>query len=87
MTHQDILDRVRAVVSEVLGIEPGQLTPATRLGPEFNVDSMQLVTLMIALDEEFDLELDAEGFSNPEITLDGIAEAIGGLLASAGRGE
>ncbi len=80
-----IFNRVRAVASEVLEIPPERLLPTTRLGREFDIDSMQLVTLMIGLDEAFDLEIDTERFSDPDVTLAAIAESLRELLKQAGR--
>ena len=75
----DTLERFRRCAVEVLDVEAPQLVIEASFADDLEADSLDLVELVMALEEEFDIEVD-------ESELDGIAtvgEAI--ELVSAKR--
>lgn len=53
-----ILERVKEVISEQLGIEDvGTITMDTTFIDDLGADSLDIVELIMALEEEFDMEI------------------------------
>jgi acyl carrier protein len=62
-TATSVEDRVRDVVCENLGVNPEQLTRQTSFRDDVGADSIDVVELVMALEEEFEItipEADAE---------------------------
>jgi len=55
-----VFERVRAIVCEQLGVEEEQVTPTTSFVEDLNADSLDLVELIMALEEEFGDEAQIE---------------------------
>ena len=51
-----VFDRVRKIVVEQLGVEEGDVTPQTSFVDDLNADSLDLVELIMAMEEEFSRE-------------------------------
>ncbi|WP_208027927.1 MULTISPECIES: acyl carrier protein [Rhabdothermincola] len=68
----DTFDRFKKCAVEVLAVEEDQITPDARFGDDLDADSLDLVELVMALEEEFDISVD-------ESELDGI-ETVGQAL-------
>ncbi len=54
----DILDRFRKCAVEVLSVDADQITPTAKFGDDLDADSLDLVELVMALEEEFDISVD-----------------------------
>jgi len=48
-----VFDRVKRIVVEQLGVEPEKVTPEASFVDDLNADSLDLVELIMALEEEF----------------------------------
>jgi acyl carrier protein len=48
-----VFERVRAVIVEQLGVKEEEVVPSASFIEDFNADSLDLVELMMALEEEF----------------------------------
>lgn len=48
-----VFERVKKVVVDQLGVEEGQVTPNASFTDDLNADSLDLVELIMALEEEF----------------------------------
>ncbi len=57
----DIEQKVCDVVAEQLGIERSKITPDSRVFQDLNVDSLELVELIIEVEEAFDVTLPDDG--------------------------
>jgi acyl carrier protein len=55
-----VFDRVKAIVVEQLGVEGDQVTPQSKFVEDLGADSLDVVELVMALEEEFDLEIPDE---------------------------
>lgn len=72
-------ERVFRVVAEHMGAEYKKLTPNTRLVEDLNADSLDKVELVMALEEEFDIEIsdqEADDVTDNDATLITLAEFI-----------
>ena len=66
-----VFERVRKIIVEQLGAEEGDVTPQTSFVDDLNADSLDLVELIMAMEEEF-----SQGGKSMEIS-DEDAEKIG----------
>jgi acyl carrier protein len=51
-----VFERVRKIVVEQLGVEENDVTPQTSFVDDLNADSLDLVELIMAMEEEFSKE-------------------------------
>jgi acyl carrier protein len=66
-------ERFKKCAVEVLAVDPAKVTVDAKFGDDLDADSLDLVELVMALEEEFDVTVD-------EDELDGI-ETVGQALA------
>ena len=66
---QELFARFRACAVEVLSVPEEKVTPEARFGDDLDADSLDLVELVMALEEEFDISV-------PEEELEGV-ETVG----------
>ena len=57
---QEIFDRVKKIVIEQLEVEPDSVTAQANFATDLNADSLDTVELVMALEEEFDIEIPDE---------------------------
>ena len=67
--NDEKFDRFKKCVVDVLSVEPEKVTMEAKFGDDLDADSLDLVELVMALEEEFGVEV-------PEEELDGI-ETVG----------
>ena len=65
MANDEKFDRFKKCVVDVLSVEPERVTMEAKFGDDLDADSLDLVELVMALEEEFGVEV-------PEEELDGI---------------
>jgi acyl carrier protein len=53
MATLTITQRVDSIVKEVLRVDPAKIIPSSRFKEDLGADSLDLVTLIMALEEEF----------------------------------
>jgi acyl carrier protein len=53
-------ERVRGIIVELLGKEEGEIAPASRFREDLEADSLDLVELIMAFEEEFGGEISDE---------------------------
>jgi len=61
MDKNEILTRVKDVVSNVLKVESSEITDESNFIFDLGADSMQSVELVAGFEEEFDIEMDQDG--------------------------
>jgi acyl carrier protein len=57
---QEIFDRVKKVVIEQLEVNPDDVTPEASFANDLGADSLDTVELVMALEEEFNIEIPDE---------------------------
>jgi acyl carrier protein len=61
MNEAEIFDKVKKIVIEQLSVEPAEkVTPQANFANDLNADSLDTVELVMALEEEFDIEIPDE---------------------------
>jgi len=58
--EKTIEQRVRAIITEQLGVNPDQVTPDAKFIEDLGADSLDTVELVMALEEEFGQEIPDE---------------------------
>ncbi len=81
MVDLEIFRRVLKVVAEVLSVPESSLTGSVKIKEDLGADSMQVVTLMIALDDEFDAEFDIDDLPVGDVTIDWVCDFVHAALA------
>ena len=57
MSEKSIEEKVKDIIVEQLGVNPEQVTPAASFIGDLGADSLDTVELVMALEEEFGLEI------------------------------
>ena len=60
MTTKPVEDRVKEIIVEQLGVDEGDVTPAAKFIEDLGADSLDTVELVMAFEEEFDIEIPDE---------------------------
>lgn len=60
MSETDIFAKVKKIVVEQLGVEEHKVNPAASFADDLGADSLDTVELVMALEEEFDIEIPDE---------------------------
>ena len=56
----DAVNRVKAIIAEQLGVKPEEVTPEASFVEDLGADSLDTVELVMALEEEFGIEIPDE---------------------------
>lgn len=59
-TKQELVERVKQIISEQLGIDEADITPGASFSDDLKADSLDQVELVMALEEAFDLSMSDE---------------------------
>jgi acyl carrier protein len=60
MSHSRIFERVKKIIAEQLGVEAEKIRPEASFVDDLGADSLDTVELVMALEEEFDMEIPDE---------------------------
>jgi acyl carrier protein len=60
MNQEEIFAKVQKIVAEQLGVEASEVKPAASFANDLGADSLDTVELVMALEEEFDIEIPDE---------------------------
>lgn len=60
MAKDAIFDKVKGIIVEQLGVESGEVNEGASFVDDLGADSLDIVELIMALEEEFDLEIPDE---------------------------
>ena len=79
MAEKSIEEKVKDIIVEQLGVNPEQVTPQASFIEDLGADSLDIVELVMAFEEEFDIEIpdeDAEKILTVGRAMDYIKEKI-----------
>jgi len=60
MSVENVQERVKNIIVEQLGVEADRVTPEAQFVNDLGADSLDTVELIMALEEEFDIEIPDE---------------------------
>lgn len=60
MSQEEIYERVKKIVADQLSVDPGDVKPEASFANDLGADSLDTVELVMALEEEFDIEIPDE---------------------------
>ena len=75
MAEGTTLERVQGIVAELLGVDKSKVVPEARVREELEADSLDLVELIMAFEEEFGAEISDED-AQTITTVNGAVEYI-----------
>jgi len=79
MSQDDIFARVKKIVADQLEVDPTEVKPEANFANDLGADSLDTVELVMALEEEFDIEIpdeDAEKITTVQASVDFISEKL-----------
>lgn len=80
LSREDVERRVRTVVAEELGVEMDDVEPRARLAEDLGANSLDLLELRIALEEEFGVGLG----DRSSVAITTVGRVVGCLVAALG---
>ncbi len=60
MTREEVFEKVKNIIVETLGVDPDKVTMEARFREDLEADSLDLVELVMAFEEEFGGEISDE---------------------------
>ncbi len=76
---EDIFEKVKKITIDQLGVDDGEIVLKSSFTDDLGADSLDVVELVMALEEEFDLEIpdeDAENISTVEEAVNYIEDKV-----------
>ena len=58
--HEETFNAIKAIASDLLGVDPEKITPEARFREELEADSLDLVELIMAFEDKFGAEISDE---------------------------
>ena len=80
MSSEEVLEKVKEIIVEQLGVSESSITMEASFIDDLGADSLDIVELIMALEEEFDMEIpdsDAEKVVTVKDVVDYIKEHVG----------
>ena len=75
MSSEEVFDKVKEIIVEQLGVAETAITPDASFIDDLGADSLDIVELVMALEEEFDIEIpDAD--AEKVVTVNDVVEYI-----------
>ena len=59
----DNLEKLQSIVGKQLGIDPSKVKPEADFGKELGADSLDVVELVMAIEDEFEIEIEDQAAS------------------------
>jgi len=76
----DTLKRLQEIVGEQLGIDPNKIKPNADFGKELGADSLDVIELVMAIEYEFDIDIDDQ-YASKISTLQDALDYIEGKIS------
>jgi acyl carrier protein len=68
----ETLTKLQGIVREQLGVEESKIVPSASFTAELGADSLDVVELVMAFEEEFDIEIDDESAGKIQTVQDAV---------------
>ena len=75
MSSEEVFDKVKEIIVEQLGVAETAITPDASFIDDLGADSLDIVELIMALEEEFDLEI-PDAYAEKVVTVSDVVEYI-----------
>lgn len=75
MSSEEIFEKVKGVIVEQLGVAEGNITMKASFIDDLGADSLDIVELIMALEEEFDIEI-PDSDAEKVVTVGNVVEYI-----------
>ena len=75
----EILEKVKTIVAEQLGLGEEQIKAGANFSAELGADSLDVVELVMALEEAFELEIPDESAANISTVQDAVDYIVGNI--------
>ncbi len=83
MSQADIFNKVKAIVAEQLSVEADKIKEESTFAEDLGADSLDTVELVMALEEEFDIEIPDEAAEKITSVQDAVNYISNKVAASA----
>lgn len=83
MSQQDTFERVQKIVAEQLGVDAAEVIPAANFANDLGADSLDTVELVMALEEEFEIEIPDDAAEKMMTVQEAVDYINGKVTASA----
>ena len=80
MTKEEVVAKLKTIVSDRLDVEADQVTPEKSFVEDLGADSLDIVELIMGIEEEFDIEIPDEDAEK----LTSVGEAMNYTLSKIG---
>ena len=70
--NQEIFEKVKTIVADQLEVKPEEISPESNFANDLGADSLDTVEVVMALEEEFDIEIPDEAAEQ----IDTVAKAV-----------
>lgn len=57
MTHEEVFEKLKEIIVEQLGVEKERVTEEATFVDDLSADSLDIVELIMAVEEEFEMEI------------------------------
>ncbi|MCR5117269.1 MAG: acyl carrier protein [Lachnospiraceae bacterium] len=68
------LEMLRKIVSEVLNVDPREITPETTFADDLGADSLDLLQIVMGMEEAFNVKLEEEELSDIVTVADAVSK-------------
>lgn len=75
MNSEEIYDKIKEIIVEQLGVAETAITPEASFVDDLGADSLDIVELVMALEEEFDIEI-PDSDAEKVVTVNDVVEYI-----------
>ena len=72
MASPELEAQLKKIVAEQLGVDESKIVPSARFSEDLNADSLDLVEVIMAMEQEFDLEIKDEDAENIRTVSDAV---------------
>jgi len=72
MVNEELFSKLKGIIVEQLGVDDEEVSPKTSFVDDLGADSLDVVELIMAMEEEFDIEIPDEDAESIATVLDAI---------------